>query len=132
MVAAALLAWGPLAPAPEIVPPAHEAPAPAAPAPPGEPPPAALAPPAPAAAAGRPSLQPAIIAKGPLDVSARPAIVAAPGRAQPEQRPLYKRWSFWVIAGGLLATTIVVTIAATRPGPNPYTGNAPPYSITFQ
>jgi hypothetical protein len=140
--AAAVVAWGPVAPVPEPQPPdaadagsAEEqaATAPAvgtgevrpivpAPAPPAATTPATAATPAP--------IQMPIIAKAPLDVRATPALVAAPSR-QPD-RPLYKHWLFWTIAGGFFLTTIVVTVVATRPGPQPYTGNAPPYYVPFQ
>ena len=92
---------------------------------------------APAAATPAPAATPAtiqtpIIAKAPLDVRATPALVAAPAPKREPRRPLYKHWLFWTIAGGFFLTTIVVTIVATRPGPQPYTGNAPPYYVPFQ
>jgi hypothetical protein len=133
--AAAVLAWGPVAPAPEPQPPdaadagsseeqaAGVAPAAAA---------SEVQPIAPAPAATPASVQTPIIAKAPLDVRATPALVAAPSPQREPGRPLYKHWLFWTIAGGFFLTTIVVTIVATRPGPQPYTGNAPPYYVPFQ
>ena len=145
VLAAALVAWGPVAPAPEVetsdaaappeaatsVEPIAPAPAPCdaraarapAPAPPA---------PMPATAATPATIQTPIIAKAPLDVRATPALVAAPAPQREPDRPLYKHWLFWTIAGGFFLTTIVVTIVATRPGPQPYTGNAPPYYVPFQ
>jgi hypothetical protein len=114
-MAAALAAWGAVAPSAE--------PAPSAVAPPS----ATAMPAAPAP----PVIQAPIIVKAPVDVRAAPALVAAP-RARPEpQPPLYKRWRFWAIAGGLLVATVIVTLVETRPGPAPYTGNAPPYYVGF-
>jgi hypothetical protein len=109
VLAAAVAAWGAVAPAPEL------------------PPPAVVPPVTPPAA-----IESTIIAKAPVDVRTAPALVAAPrARPEPPPRPLYKDWRFWVIAGGLFATTVILTIAETRPGPEPYTGNVPPYSIRF-
>jgi hypothetical protein len=51
----------------------------------------------------------------------RPAPQPRPGR--PARAPLYRDWRFWAISGGLFAATIAVTIAVTRPGPQPYRGN---------
>jgi len=51
----------------------------------------------------------------------RPAPQPRPGR--PARAPLYRNWRFWAISGGLFAATIAVTIAVTRPGPQPYRGN---------
>ena len=115
VMAAALAAWGAVAPSVE-------------PAPSVVAPPAATALPATAAL---PAIQVPIIAKAPVDVRAAPVRVAAP-RARPEPRsPLYKDWRFWAIAGGIFAATVIFTIAETRPGPAPYTGNAPPYYVGF-
>jgi len=86
----------------------------------------------PASAATPAPIQTPIIARAPLDVRATPALVAAPAPRREPDRPLYKHWLFWTIAGGFFLTTIVVTIVATRPGPQPYTGNAPPYYVPFQ
>ena len=149
VLAAALVAWGPVAPAPEIetsdaapppetgisvaprapATPAAVAPAPA-PAPPGALTPAPGGAPPPAATPA--PIQTPIIARAPLEVRATPALVAAPAAKREPDRPLYKHWLFWTIAGGFFLTTIVVTIVATRPGPQPYTGNAPPYYVPFQ
>lgn len=128
------MAWGPVAPAPETdtsaapaQPEAATSVAPIAPAP------VAPAPPPPAAPSASPAMiQTPIIAKAPLDVRASPALVAAPAPKREPDRPLYKHWLFWTIAGGFFLTTVVVTIVATRPGPQPYTGNAPPYYVPFQ
>ena len=63
---------------------------------------------------------------------ATPVLTAPAPAVKAQQRPrLHKRWQFWVIAGGLFATAIVVTVAVTRPGPQPYTGNVNPYIISF-
>ena len=135
VLATALVAWGPVAPAPgpasagAAARPASVVTAPVTVAP--APPPSVPA--GPPAASARPAmLATPIIAKGPLDVHATPALVAPPRAASAKQRPpLQKRWQFWVIAGGLFATSIAVTVAVTRPGPQPYTGNVMPYIITF-
>ena len=133
--AAAVVAWGPVAPAPEPQPPdgagagPSEQPAPVAPTPPLTPTPT----PTPSPPVASPAtFQTPIIAKAPLDVRATPALVAAPAPKREPDRPLYKHWLFWTIAGGFFLSTIVVTIVATRPGPQPYTGNAPPYYVPFQ
>jgi hypothetical protein len=134
VLAVAVAAWGAIVPVPELPPPAVARPVtPAGPAAVG------LAPSSPRAASASPApappatMQLPIIAKAPVDVRAGPALVAAP-RARPEPRPrspLYKDWRFWVISGGLFAAAVIFTIAETRPGPEPYTGNAPPYFIGF-
>jgi hypothetical protein len=116
IMAAALAAWGAVAPA-------------------GEASPSGVTPAA-AAVAPAPPVIPAralpIIANPRLDVRAAPApLVAAPGRQSDSRRPLYRDWRFWAIAGGLFAVAVIVTIAQTRPGPQPYTGNTPPYFIGF-
>jgi hypothetical protein len=83
-------------------------------------------------AAPTPTVPAPIIAKAPVDVGAAPALVATP-----QQRPratggeLHKQWWFWTIAGGCFAVVIAATVIATRPGPAPYTGNAPPYYVPF-
>ena len=128
VIAAALLAWGPVRPAPEpatpddvgdaVVAPSDSAPA--APETPAKVSPAPAPPPAP---------RTAIIAKAPLDVRARPALVAAP---QPTPRqPLRKQWPFWALAGGAVVGMVIATYVATRPQPQAYRGNAPPYYIPF-
>jgi len=140
VLAVALVAWGPIAPAPDAAS-SGAPPSPAGATAPrggvGSPPPSSSAPVAPGqgrAAPARPApLVSPIIAKAPLDVRATPALVAAPAprdKAQ-ERTPLHKRWQFWAIAGGLFATAIAVTVAVTRPGPRPYTGNAGPFFVTF-
>jgi hypothetical protein len=127
VLAAALFAWGPIAPAPPEAPAetaepsTDQAPAPA----PAE----APAPPSPPAAAPAP-IQPAIIAKAPIVVRAAPAPLAAPARTS-ERGKLQSRWWFWAVAGGLFAAALVVTVVETRPGPQPYGGNTPPYTISF-
>jgi len=150
VVAAAVIAWGPVAPAPEPQPAdaagvgtaEEQAPAVAPTAGTGEVQPIAPAPvapapatppaPTPTSAAAPATIHTPIIAKAPLDVRATPALVAAPAPKREPPRPLYKHWLFWTIAGGFFLTTVVVTIVATRPGPQPYTGNAPPYYVPFQ
>ena len=127
VLAAALFAWGPIAPAPPEAP-ADTAEPSAAEAPP--PTPAEAAAPTPAPAAPPAPIQPAIIAKAPIVVRAAPAPVAAPARTS-ERGKLHGRWWFWAIAGGLFAATLVVTVVETRPGPQPYGGNTPPYTISF-
>jgi len=119
VLVAAFAAWAPVAPPPE-------------PAPPPLPPPVAPAPVTPVVSdaetpGGAPSIPPAIIVRGPIDARATPLVAAA--APPPVHRPLYERWQFWAIAGGLLTTAIVLTVAVTRPGPRPYTGNAPPFSV---
>lgn len=139
--AAAVVSWGPVAPAPEPQPSdaadastAEQRAAAVAPSVgTGEVRPIAPAGVAPAAAPATPAtIQTPLIAKAPLDVRATPSLVAAPAPKREPGRPLYKHWLFWTIAGGFFVTTIVVTIVATRPGPQPYTGNAPPYYVPFQ
>jgi hypothetical protein len=128
VLAAALVSWGPIAPAPgpespveTAEPTANETPpvAPAAEAVPS-PPPAAPAP-----------IQPAIIAKAPIVVRAAPAPVPRPPTPPTERGKLQSRWWFWAIAGGLFAGVLAVTIVETRPGPQAYGGNTPPYTISF-
>jgi hypothetical protein len=140
VLAAALVAWGPVAPAPEPGG-AGDGAAAAGPDTERQPdrPPTAV-PPSPTAPVARPPapsippvLAPPLIVRGPIEVVPRgaPVLVASPHPAGAAKKPLYKRWLFWVIAGGFLASAIGVTYAATRPKPQPYTGNAPPYLITF-
>jgi len=124
VLAIAVAAWG-AAPAP----PPDKAPAVTQPAPSPAPAEGAvqpIAPPSPAPA--RPaSVRPSLIVRGPLDVRARPIVVDTPDRSA--RKPLYKNWGFWVVSGGIFVATIIVTIVATRPGPEPYVGNAPPYYV---
>jgi hypothetical protein len=126
VLVAAFAAWGPVAPPSRPAPPPPIVSAPVAPVP---------APVAPVVSdaetpGGAPSIAPAIIVRGPIDARATPLVAVAAAAPPPQQRPLYKRWQFWAIAGGLLTAAIVLTVAETRPGPPPYyTGNAPPYSI---
>ena len=120
VLAIAVAAWG-AAPAP----PPDKAPAVTQPAPSPAPAEGAVQPIAPPA---RPaSVQPSLIVRGPLDVRARPIVVDTPDRSA--RKPLYKNWGFWVVSGGIFVATIIVTIVATRPGPEPYVGNAPPYYV---
>ena len=134
MVLAVLLAaWGPVWPAPEA-PGNGAAESAATPAPEAAPPPTAptdVQPPAPPAPPVVPIATPAIIARGPIDVRARPALVAAPRKAHEPAKPLHKQWAFWAFAGGLFVGTVTAVIVATRPGPDPYRGNAPPYYVPF-
>jgi hypothetical protein len=130
VLAAALVSWGPVAPGPE---PPAETTEPSANENPPEAPAAGVSPAQPLAApasAAAPVIQPAIIAKAPIVVRAAPAPVSTPARAT-ERGTLQSRWWFWAIAGGLFASAIVVTIVETRPGPQPYGGNTPPYTISF-
>ena len=134
MVLAALLAsWGPVWPAPEA--PEDGAAEPAAATAPEAAAPAAaptdVKPPAPAAPLAVPVATPAIIARGPIDVRARPALVASPRKAHEPPKPLHKQWAFWAIAGGLFVGTVTAVVIATRPAPEPYRGNSPPYSMPF-
>ena len=125
VLAIATAAWGPIAspPGPAAAPVA-EPPSSAAPA-------AGAVEPIPSSASGPASVhsptRPALIAKAPVDVRMRPVLVDPPDRPRP--KPLYKRWGFWVISGGLLTSTVIVTILATRPKPQPYIGNAPPFTV---
>ena len=127
-----LAAWGPVWPAPEA--PENgaaesaaateaEAPQPAAPT--------DVQPPAPAAPPVVPIATPAIIARGPIDVRARPALVASPRKAHEPAKPLHKQWAFWAIAGGLFVGAVTAVVIATRPAPDPYRGNTRPYYVPF-
>jgi hypothetical protein len=127
MLAAALTAWGPVAPSPELETPREYA-APAATASEAESAPTeAVRTPA----APPPAIPASIVAKAPVAVRAAPAFAPAPPPTRERGVPLHKRWWFWTIAGGLFTGTIVATYAMTRPGPQPYTGNAPPYYVPF-
>jgi hypothetical protein len=130
VLAIAVAAWGPVAPAIDTAPaaakPAAATPGAATPAAPLDGAVQPIAPPGPALA-GPGSIEPAMIAKAPVDVRARPVFVDAPRR--PPAKPLYKNWAFWVISGGAFVAAVVVTIIATRPEPEPYTGNAPPFYV---
>jgi hypothetical protein len=113
LLLAALAAWGPVAPAADSgSEPAREPFVPTAAAVPSAPPPP--------------------VVRTTIDPDAAPALLAAPSPSPPPPRtPTYKRWQFWVIAGGAFAAAVGLTIAVTRPGPEPYSGNAPPYLISF-
>ena len=125
LVLAALLAsWGPVWPAPEA--PGNVAAQSAAPTTPeAAPPPVA---PVPTAA---PIAAPAIIARGPIDVRARPALVASPPATHEPRKPLHRQWAFWAIAGGLFVGAITAVVVATRPAPEAYRGNTSPYYVPF-
>jgi hypothetical protein len=125
LLLAVLAGWGPVWPAPDATPsdaavPPTETPTPAPEAP------KAVKTPATAAAPTR-----AIIARGPLDVRARPALVAAPRPAPAPSKPLHKQWAFWAIAGGFFVGAVTAVVIATRPAPEPYRGNAPPYYVSW-
>jgi len=74
---------------------------------------------------------PAIIARGPLDVRARPALVASSRPAPAPSKPLHKQWAFWAIAGGFFVGAVTAVIIGTRSGPEPYRRNAPPYYVSW-
>jgi hypothetical protein len=133
VLAVLFTSWGPIWPAPEAR--GRTAPEPAAattpdaaraPAAPtdGKPPESTVPAPAPLAA-------PAIIARGPIDVRARPALVASPRDRHQPPKPLHRQWAFWAIAGGLFVGAVTAVIIATRPAPEGYRGNAPPYYVPF-
>jgi hypothetical protein len=133
VLAALLASWGPVWPAPAAPENGAAEPA-AATAPEAAPPPTAptdVKPPAPAAPPVVPIVPPAIIARGPIDVRARPPLVAAPRKAHEPQKPLHKQWAFWAIAGGLFVGAVTAVVIATRPGPDPYRGNTSPYYVPF-
>jgi hypothetical protein len=133
VIAVLLAVWGPVWPAPEApengaaesaaATAVEPAPLPAAPT--------DVHPPAPAAPPVVPIAPPAIIARGPIDVRARPALAASPRKAHEPAKPLHKQWAFWAIAGGLFVGAVTAVIVATRPGPDPYRGNTPPYYVPF-
>lgn len=63
---------------------------------------------------------------GPTTPTPRFASADANALAMPpatSRRPLYKRWWFWTIAGGLFAGVVTTTYVVTRPPPTPYYGN---------
>jgi len=125
VLAIAVAAWAPVAPssgAPTA--PGAEPASSAAPAPGGVEP---IAPPPPVAPPPRRAPEPALIAKAPLQVRGTPVLVGAP--AAPAQKPLYKSWVFWLISGGLFTATVIATVLVSRPPPEPYTGNAPPFRL---
>ena len=126
---ALLAAWGPVWPAPEA--PENGAAESAAATAAEAPPPAAPTDVQPPARPVVPIAPPAIIARGPIDVRARPALVAAPRKAHEPAKPLHAQWAFWAFAGGLFVGTVTAVIVATRPGPDPYRGNTPPYYVPF-
>jgi hypothetical protein len=77
-----------------------------------------------------------MLARPPLDVSVRPvpAVAAAAGgrAAPPPRRQLYEDWRFWAIVGSAFAAMVTATYLVTRPDPQPYTGNAAPFYVSFQ
>jgi hypothetical protein len=119
---AVLAGWGPVWPAPDTTPADAAPPATETPA---------LAPEATKQAQPPPPAPPAIISRGPLDVRARPVLVAAPRPAPAPSKPLHKQWAFWAIAGGFFVGAVTAVVIATRPMPEPYRGNAPPYYMPF-
>ena len=130
---ALLASWGPVWPSPEAPDIGAAEPA-AATAPEAAPAPAAPADvkaSAPAAPPVVPLATPAIIARGPIDVRARPALVASPRKAHEPPKPLHKQWAFWAIAGGLFVGAVTAVVIATRPAPEGYRGNTPPYYVPF-
>jgi hypothetical protein len=132
VIAAALAVWGPVVPPPEAAGPgagdAVMAPADGAAAAAATPtPPAPTEPTAPAA----PAVPAPIIAKAPLDVRAKPTLVATPQPAPQPRKPAHKQWAFWALAGGFFAAAVVATYIATRPEPQAYRGNAAPYYVPF-
>jgi len=129
VVLAALLAWGPVWPAPEALEDGAAEPAAAAPeaAPPPAPPADVKAP----APAPTPAARPGIVARGPIDLRARPALVGAPRKAHEPPKPLHKQWAFWAIAGGLFVGAVTAVVIATRPAPEAYRGNTAPYYVPF-
>ena len=121
LVVAALIAWGPAWPAPEPATPgdvgdAVIAPSDGAPAVPETPPKFSPAP-------EPPVLPVAIVAKAPLDVRAQPAAKS--------RTPVHKQWAFWVLAGSFVVGSLVAVYVATRPEPQAYRGNAPPFYMSF-
>jgi hypothetical protein len=78
-----------------------------------------------------PLAPPAIIARGPIDVRARPALVASPRATHEPGKPLHRQWAFWAIAGGLFVGAITAVVVATRPAPEAYRGNTSPYYVPF-
>lgn len=119
---AALVAWGQPVVSPQPMP------DPVAPA-------AAVDAVVPVAPAESPAAVP-MIARPPLDVRTLPVPAvtahAAEAAPAPARRPLYKDWRFWTIAGSLFVATVATTYAVTRPEPPAYTGNFPPYSVSFK
>jgi hypothetical protein len=95
--------------------------------------PARAADPSPAAASpAAPAPLPAAIAP---PVATAPAVVSQradePPHPKPHRRYLYESWLFWSVAGALVAGSVLVTYAVTRPGPTPYYGNTTPPIFTF-
>ena len=62
---------------------------------------------------------------------ARPTLVASPRPAHEPPKPLHKQWAFWALAGGFFVAVVTAAIIATRPAPEAYRGNAPPYHVPF-
>lgn len=127
VLAVLFASWGPVWPAPE--PPEDGAAEPAAATPPQAAPPTAAQPPAAAVPPAAPIAAPAIIARGPIDVRARPPLVASPRKAHEPSKPLHKQWAFWAVAGGFFVGALTAVIISTRPAPDPYRGNTPPYYV---
>ena len=139
----AALAWSwPVAtpPAPAApAPPAARATAPAAPAPITAPPAAPPIPAPPAVEPIGPPLPSGATSPTPVRRLVTPPVAAIGSRvpaatatasAKP-RRPLYRRWWFWTIAGGVFTAVVATTYAVTRPPPTPYFGNGQPGVIDF-
>jgi hypothetical protein len=58
-------------------------------------------------------------------------VATAPAPPAKPRRYLYQHWLFWTVAGGLVAGTVAITYAVTRPPPAPYYGNVNPGVFIF-
>jgi hypothetical protein len=97
----------------------------------------APAPPAPAAPAPAPFAPAAVDLEltppppAPPPTASAVTVAKAPASPAKPRRHLYQRWLFWTVAGGLVAGTVAITYAVSRPPPAPYTGNLVPGVFTF-